>query len=149
MVTFRDTFEISFAPLTRRSAPRFGAPDDQSFSQQTTGFDVTNQGGRPIHTFALGGQASLEAAVVVPVGIVKFDMADTSFNQPTSQEAAVRERRFAGFDPVHLQRLFSLAGYAHQLRHGRLRTECQFVLTDASRDFGVTGCFQLFFVEIL
>lgn len=87
--------------------------------------------------------------MVAPVGIVKFDMADTSFNQPTSPEAAVRERRFAGFDPVHLQRPFSLAGSAHQLRHGRLRTECQFVLTDASRDFGVTGCFQLFFVEIL
>ena len=87
--------------------------------------------------------------MVVPVGIVKFDMADTSFNQPASQEAGVREPCFAGLDPVHLQRLFSLAGYGHQLRHGRLHTECQFVLTDVSRDFGVTGCFQLFFVEIL
>src|SRR6266850_5971604 len=87
-------------------ASEFAAPKDQGIIEQPALFEVLDQRGT-----ALVGLASLidyslvNLAVMVPPLMKKLDEANSALDQPPRQKTVHRERRFARFDPVHLQSL--------------------------------------------
>lgn len=114
-------------------AAKFTAPDDESVFEHAPLFEVFDQGmARLIDVFALGGHATIDVGVVVPVVVVDLHEADTAFNEAAGHEGAIGERtRFFGFFTVEFEDVVGFFREVGEFGHARLHSEGHFVLLNA------------------
>ena len=143
-----DFFAAAVLALFDGGAAEFGAPDDEGFIEEAAEFEVADEGGHAlVDVFGFGGEAFVEAAVVVPVGVVELDHADAALDEAAGEEAVVGEGGFAGGGAVHVEGGLGFFGDVHQIGDAGLHAVGHFVLADAGGDFGVAQGAEALFVE--
>ena len=136
--------------LAQRGAAEFTAPDHEGFIEQAALLEVAHECGHGlVHILGLGGEALLEAAVVVPVGIKELHHAHAALDEPARQQAVAGKGGLAGLRAVHVQRGLVFPRDVHELRHAGLHAVGHFILADARGDLGISHHAELLLIERL
>ena len=134
--------------LFDRGTAKLRAPDDEGFIEQTTEFEIAHECGHAlIDVFGFGGQAFVESAVVVPVGIVKLNHAHTAFDEAAGEQAVVGEGGLSWHRTIQVERGLGFLGDVHQIGHAGLHAVGHFVLADTGGDLRITQSTEPLFVE--
>ena len=142
-----------FADFAHGGAAEFAAPDDDGVIEEAALFEVFDEGGGGlVDVEAFGGEVFLEvfggAAVVVPVGVVELDEADTAFDESAGEEAVAGEAGFFGvFDAVEVEGGLGFVTGVHQFGGTGLHAVGHFIGVDAGGDFVVAGFDEVFQVQ--
>src|SRR5215475_4975306 len=112
----RKTARVMVAPiiclgqpaLRINGATEFTAPDDQRVDEHPSLFQIHNQsGGRLISVLSLFRDVFRQIPVLIPAPVEELNKTDSSFGQPASQNAIVRERAWRPrVGAITLDRLF-------------------------------------------
>ena len=126
------------AALAHGGAAEFAGPDDESVVEHAALFQVGDQRhAGAIDFLGFVADAFLDAAVVVPIFVVKLDETDAAFGETAGEEAIGRERTVARLATVEVHDALRLLGDLHEFGDARLHLESHFVLGDAGGDFGI------------
>ena len=124
--------------MSHRSAAELAAEDDQRVFEHFALLEVGDQRGRAlVHELGRGGDALLDAAVVVPAAVVEMDEPHVPLGQPASQQAVGREGPIGSLGPVQIQHVLRFVCEVHQLGDAGLHLEGEFVLADPRGDLGI------------
>ena len=127
--------------MSTRRATKLGADDDQRFVQRAAAFQIFDErGDRLIDFIAELAVAGLQISVSVPgtgsavAAVEDLDEADTLLGHAARGEALLAEcLRHGLIESVHRLRLGGFLAEVHEIRHGRLHLEREFVRADASQ----------------
>ncbi len=86
--------------------------------------------------------------MVIPVAEDDLNEPDAALDQPPGDQAIAGERRLVWVRAVHRERGPALAPEIQQLGSAGLHPKRHFVGGDPSRDLGVAGFGQTFFVQV-
>ena len=129
--------------LRKRRAAEFTHPDKQRTVEQAAGFEVgQKRGDGLVDGLGIFFVAVLEPAVLIPAiaiaaGAGELNEPHAALHQPAGDEAVAAECAGVAEFRVEAVILFGLLGLAleiHQLRHGRLHAEGQFLICDGRFD---------------
>lgn len=128
-----------------RGSSEFTAPDDEGIFEKATLVEVGEKGGeRLVGSAAVGGEAGAETAVLVPIGVGEFDVADARFSETPGEEALATEVVGTSLaDAVEIAEMLGFVGKVEQLGHGGLHAIGEFVGFDYPFESGVAGALSL------
>ncbi len=137
------------AALGVDGAAEFAAPDDEGVFEHAALFKVFDEGvAGLVDVFALGGHATVDVGVVVPVVVVDLHEADAAFDEAAGHEGTIGEGAgFFGVFAVEFEDVFGFLGEVSEFGHAGLHAERHFVLLDASVGLGVGDFLVGDFVE--
>src|ERR1043165_9800238 len=129
-------------------ATEFSPPNDKGILEQPASLEIFHQRRLALvnfttNLFKVALKILSRTAMAVPVGMIELHEANTSFHQPSGQEAIVGERRFVLFDAVKLERGIAFTGKVDQVRRARLHYCCTIVRRDPGCDFRVSRLDQV------
>ena len=135
--------------LSHRGTPEFRIPDNESIIEESSGFEVTDEGRDwLINRTGFVFQAVKDIVVVIPSLVEQLNKPNTSFNQSTGEKAIVGKAHFSGFGPVKLMKFLGFLINIHQFRNRSLHPVCEFVLTDTGLNFRILDFIKMEAVEV-
>ena len=153
IVVAPEDLALGRAALAERRAAEFAAPDDERVLEQAAFLEVVDE---RHHRFVgrghLGRQSVADVflragAMEVPAPVEEVDEAYALLDEPTGEQAVVREAGLARLGAVGLERRGLLLRDIHDLGHAGLHAEGEFVLGDAGDGLGVAEFVLLALVE--
>ena len=142
------------AAFAERRSPELATKHDQGVIQQSALAQILEQrGDGPIHRRAFLCQPVTNVfsgigAVEVPAPVEELHVTHALFDQPTGEQAVVRETRFSRLRAVSLDGPGGFPRDVHHLRHRQLHPVGELVLRDARLRFGMAQLAGLDFIQV-
>ncbi len=96
-------------------APEFAAPHNQRVFQQTTLFEIPQQGRAGlIRLFALALQTAHHIGMMIPTFVIQLNKTNPPLDQTPRQKTVVCKRLLSGFGSVHLHGCLGFLGQIHE-----------------------------------
>ncbi len=138
--------------FSHRGAPELAAPDHDGIIQQSSLFEIDDEGGAGLVYFA-AAQFELFVeiidliTVVIPIGVVELDKAYASFDESAGEQAIAGVGGFFSGAPVQGEGGLIFAREIHEFWRASLHAVGCFVAIEPGEDFRISGGRELFVIQ--